>query len=187
MSDNNQENHQHLTFSDLASCFFDNFDLIDWNLWNTTATSNADHALQQTVQELDALIKALEPNGLTPYENLKIQLFGENHKFPTLDELPVPSIEQLAGVHTAIDQHIRMVNNDIIDTLQQNPKATAEDLDFVGFRVKQGDKNVLDINKLKCYIEMLELITESNDKLNDETTKDISSKLLYKCYQFCKM
>ena len=80
-----------------------------------------------------------------------------------------------------------MVNNDIIDTLQQNPKATAEDLDFVGFRVKQGDKNVLDINKLKCYIEMLELITESNDKLNDETTKDISSKLLYKCYQFCKM
>lgn len=186
MSENNNTDEQ-LTFSDIASCFFDNYDLIDWNLWNTVANANAEQTLQQTLTELDTLLKALEPNGLTPYENLKIQLFGTDYKFSTLDELPVPTQQQIAGVNIAVDEHIRNINNDIITTLNEKPNATSADLDFIGFRVKQGDKIMLNVDKLKCYIELIELICESHEKLNENNTKEISQKLLYKCYQFCKM
>ncbi len=189
MSNENLDNlpEENLTFSDIASSFFDNYDLIDWNLWNTVASANAEQTLDQTLTELDTLLEAIKPNGLTPYENLKVQLFGENYTFPTLNELPIPTDTQLAGVNLAIDEHVKSINNDILETFENNPNATSADLDFIGFRVKKENKVYLDVDKLKCYIEMLELLTEANQIQNDDNSKDITKKVLYKCYQFCKM
>ena len=179
-----------ITFSDIAPLLHDNFDLIDWDLWNNTVASHAVTNVERTLVELDALLESLkERNSLAPYDALKKQLFDDNGlTIPTLESLPVPSLQSVIQVPQLIDRHVRKINDEMIGIMtEKGDKLTVADLDFIGFKKVVNGVEQVDVDKIRCYVEMLELIHQSYEIIDDNNIQEISLKLLYKCGEYCNM
>ena len=178
---------ENTTFGDIAPNYFNDLDNIDWNLWNTMAMSAASATMDETLLELDSLIGELTGYNTNPYDALKAELFGEDYVFPSLSSIQIPSLGDAVAVLPLVDKHIRDVNNDVIDILNANETLNIADLDFVGFKKTVNGESVVNVAKLKSYIELLELAREANTALNDSNVKEISRKLICKCGEFCRL
>ena len=162
------------------------FDDIDCDEWNTSLISSISADMEMTFLEVDELIKSISETK-RPYIQLVEHLYGCEPVFPKLMDIHVPEDFHISKASSEIDKHIKLVNNQIIEILEKSETLNISDLEYVGFTMTKYDKEIVNIPKVKAYVELIELICESHNVLNDENTAEITNILMYKCYEMCRM
>lgn len=164
------------------------FDTTNWSEWDSSLFTTLSSNMDDVLLELDTLIQSLstDPN-IKPYDMLKLQLFGENYNPPTLQDLPALTINDTIHVLPVLNKHVRDINNEVLEVLNKHEILNIADLDYIGFTRVINGKKILNVEKLKTYVQLIDLICEADVIINDENYEEISLKLLYKCAEFCSM
>lgn len=163
-----------------------NFDEVDWDEWNMSLLSAANVDMDLTLSELDELIEAVSETK-KPYQVMLEYIYGEVPEFPKLFEIQVPDDFENLSVIPEIDKHIKTVNEQLIEVFSKHETVTAEHLDYTGFKTTRHGQEIVNVPKMKAYIELVELCTQADTLWSEENVHQIIRILLYKCYEMCKL
>ena len=162
------------------------FDNINWDEWNANLLSSVSMDMELSLSEVDELIKAVSETK-RPYQQMLEYIYGEVPEFPKLLEIQVPSDFSVPMAIQEINKHMKLVNDQVLEAFSKSEIVTAADLDYTGFKTSRHGEEIVNVPKMKAYIELVELVTQADTLWSEDSLEQITNILLYKCYEMCRL
>ena len=82
---------------------------------------------------------------------------------------------------------MKLVNDQVLEAFSKSEIVTAADLDYTGFKTSRHGEEIVNVPKMKAYIELVELVTQADTLWSEDSLEQITNILLYKCYEMCRL
>jgi hypothetical protein len=134
-------------------------------------------------QSVNSMIQGLSAPVVHPWDALKMTLFDQDHKFPTIEEVTIPEGVNLEAIQSKIKEHEQTYRSRIIDCISNR-----ERYEFVGpfdqvsimSEASGADCFAVTEDKIKSYVETVETIRSINpEDINEDNYLEYITKINY--------